>query len=477
MSEGKGCLMIGKRLFWAVMACTVGLCIPSFMYGQATGSFSGTVTDKTGSVIAGATVKATSEGTGVSRESKTDDAGHYLIPLLPVANYTLRVEFQGFQTVERRAVRLQVDEQRELDFTLSPASVASQVEVNATEVAVETTNPSLGQVITSEQVAQLPLNGRDFVQLATLTPGTTSETNPNSFFTSGADSEVAARGSFSLSVGGSRPNSTDWLLDGVDNNELTAGGIGIFSSIDDIQEFKVLTYNYSAEYGTRAGPTVLVTSKSGTNAFHGSLFEFLRNTSLDAKSFFATTPEKFNLNQFGGSIGGPIRKNKTFFFVDAEQKYQRHGITFTGLLPSEAMRMGDFTNDPFGAPVFGTVMTSSGPVSVPAIVNPNMIGASTDPAVFPNVYFHCDAAGNPLPANPNGSQPNGTACNKIPASLINNIGQAMANLYPMPNANNPTAGFNFVSEPVRKLDETKFDIRLDHNLSASDTLFARFSYD
>src|SRR5712664_157397 len=467
MSEGKGCLMIGKRLFWAVMACTVGLCIPSFMYGQATGSFSGTVTDKSGSVIAGATVKATSEGTGVSRESKTDDAGHYLIPLLPVANYTLRVEFQGFQTVERRAVRLQVDEQRELDFTLSPAAISSQVEVNATEVAVETTNPSLGQVITSEQVAQLPLNGRDFVQLATLTPGTTSETNTGSFFNqSSATSEVAARGSFSLSVGGSRPNSTDWILDGVDNNELTAGGIGIFSSIDDVQEFKVLTYNYSAEYGTRAGPTVLVTSKSGSNAFHGSLFEFLRNTSLDAKSFFATSPEKFNLNQFGGSIGGPIRKNKTFFFVDGEQKYQRHGITFTGLLPSEAMRTGDFSGDPFGNPVSGLV-----------IVNPNMVGASTNPAVFPNVYFHCDAAGNPLPANPNGSQPNGTACNKIPASLINNIGQAMANLYPMPNANNPTAGFNFVSEPVRKLDETKFDIRLDHNLSASDTLFARFSYD
>src|SRR5229473_1593927 len=457
---------MSKKVFLVVMAWIVGLCIPSVMYGQATGSFSGTVTDKSGSVVAGATVKAISEGTGASRESKTDDAGHYVIPLLPVANYTLRVEFTGFQTVERRAVRLQVDEQRELDFTLSPAAVASQVEVSATEVAVETTNPSLGQVITSERVAQLPLNGRDFVHLATLTPGTSQETNPNSFFTSGADSEVAARGSFSLSVGGSRPNATDWLLDGVDNNELTAGGIGIFSSIDDVQEFKVLTYNYSAEYGTRAGPTVLVTSKSGSNAFHGSLFEFLRNTSLDAKSFFATTPEKFNLNQFGGSIGGPIRKNKTFFFVDGEQKYQRHGITFTGLLPSEAMRTGDFSADPFGNPVSGIV-----------IVNPNMVGASTNPNVFPNIYFHCDPAGNPLAANPNGLQAPGAACNKIPAGLINNIGQGLANLYPTPNANNLAAGFNFVSEPVRKLDETKLDIRLDHNFSSADNAFARFSYD
>jgi len=449
-----------------VLVIFVSLCVSPRLYGQATGSFSGAVVDPSGSVITGAKVTATSQGTGASREARTDDAGHYLIPLLPVGIFTLHVEFQGFRAAEMKDLRLQVDESRELNFTLSPSTLSSQVEVSADAVAVETTNPSLGQVITTEQVTQLPLNGRDFVQLATLTPGTTQETNPGSFFTSAASSEVAARGSFSLSVGGSRPNATDWLLDGVDNNELTSGGIGIFSSIDDVQEFKVLTYNYSAEYGTRAGPTVLVTSKSGSNAFHGSLFEFLRNTSLDAKSFFATSPEKFNLNQFGGSIGGPIRKNKTFFFVDGEQKYQRHGITFTGLLPSEAMRNGDFSADPFGNPVSGLV-----------IVNPNMVGASTNPAVFPNIYFHCDAAGNPLPASSNGLQPNGTACNKIPAGLINNIGQGLANLYPTPNANNLAGGFNFVSEPVRKLDETKFDIRLDHNFSSSDNVFARFSYD
>jgi hypothetical protein len=448
------------------MVCLVGLCVAPLMYGQATGSFSGTITDKSGSSIAGATVKAIAEATGQAREARTDDAGHYLIPLLPVGNFTLHVEFSGFQTTEERNVRLQVDEARVLDFSLSPAAVSSSIEVLATAVAVETTNPSLGQVITSQQVAQLPLNGRDFVQLASLTPGTTQETNPNSFFTGGADSEVAARGSFSLSVGGSRPNATDWMLDGVDNNELTSGGIGIFSSIDSIQEFKVLTYNYSAEYGTRAGPTVLVTTKSGSNGFHGSLFEFLRNTSLDAKSFFATSAEKFNLNQFGGSFGGPIRKNKTFFFVDGEQKYQRHGITFTGLVPSEAMRTGDFSSDPFGNPASGLV-----------IVNPNMIGASTNPAASPNIYFQCDGAGNPLPAAANGSQAAGTPCNKIPAGLINNVGQALINLYPVPNASNTAAGFNFVNEPVRSLDETKFDVRLDHNFSSSDTLFARFSYD
>jgi hypothetical protein len=222
------------------------------MRGQATGSFSGNVVDKSGSAVPGATVVATSEATGLARDVKTDTAGHYLIPLLPVAIYTVRVDASGFQSTESKDLNLQVDEARELDFTLVPATVVETVAVTGNAIAIETANPSLGQVITSQEVAQLPLNGRDFVQLATLTAGATAETNPNSFFTSGSDSEVAARGSFSLSVGGSRPNSTDWLLDGVDNNELTAGGIGIFSSIDDIQEFKVLTYTYSAEYGTRA---------------------------------------------------------------------------------------------------------------------------------------------------------------------------------------------------------------------------------
>src|SRR5271154_4362456 len=357
------------RILFLLLVCAIALFVSPALYGQAAGSFSGTVTDKSGSAISGATVTATSQGTGLSRQAKTDEDGHYLIPLLPASIFTVRVEFQGFQSAENKDVRLQVEEARELNFALAPSTVSSTVEVSASAVTVETSNPSLGQVINAQQVAQLPLNGRDFVQLATLTPGATAETNPNSFFTAGASSEVAARGSFSLSVGGSRPNSTDWILDGVDNNELTAGGIGTFSSIDDIQEFKVLTYNYSAEYGTRAGPTVLVSTKSGSNDFHGSLFEFLRNTLLDAKSFFAPAAEKFNLNQFGGAVGGPIRKNKTFFFVDGEQKDQRRGETFTGLIPSLAMRtsaaqpFADFTNDPFGNPANGTVLVNGSPVT------------------------------------------------------------------------------------------------------------------
>lgn len=239
--------MLRRRALLAAVLCSV-FSLGPLLYSQANGSFSGTVTDKTGSVVTGTTVTVTSQATGLRREVKTDGSGHYLVPLLPVSMYTIRVQSQGFQTAEQKDVRLQLDEQREIDFTLNPASVSSTIEVNATEVAVETANPTLGQVITAEEVADLPLNGRDFVQLATLTPGTTAQTSPNSFFTQAASSEVATRGTFSLSVGGSREQSTSWLIDNNDNSELTSGGIAILPTIDSIQEFKVLTYNYSAEY-------------------------------------------------------------------------------------------------------------------------------------------------------------------------------------------------------------------------------------
>ncbi len=450
-----------------VVFCSLVFPICPLLYGQATGSFSGTVLDKTGSVVVGASVKATAQATGVTRDSKTDESGHYLMPLLPIGDYTVRVESQGFAAAEQKDLRLQVDEHRELDFTLAPASVTAAIEVSATEVSVQTSNPTLGQVITSQQVADLPLNGRDFVQLATLTPGTVQETNPNSFFNGGPSSEVSTRGSYSLSVGGSRAQSTDWLFDGNDNNELTAGGISILPSIDAIQEFKVLTYNYSAEYGTRAGPTVLVTTKSGANQLHGSLFEFFRNTSLDARSYFASSREKFNLNQFGGALGGPIKKDKTFFFLDYQGRRQRKGVAFNGFVPTAAMRTGDFSSDLYGVPLSAGTQVVFNPYSI--------VGANgRDP-------FRCDGAGNPSPVAANGTQATGTPCNKLPPALINPITQQImlgANFYPLPTPGiAPGSGFNFSDVPVRKLDEGEFDVRLDHNFSSKDTIFARFSYD
>jgi hypothetical protein len=452
--------MLKRKALMVAVICSV-LSLSPLLYGQAHGSLSGTVTDKTGSVIAGATVTITSQGTGLTREAKTDGTGHYLVPLLPVSFYTIRVESQGFQTNAQKDIRLQVDEQLEIDFALNPASVSSTVEVNATEVAVETSNPTLGQVITAEEVADLPLNGRNFVQLATLTPGTTSSTSPVSFFTSAASSEAATRGSFSLSVGGSREQSTDWLLDGNDNNQLDEGGIAIFSDIDDIQEFKVLTYNYSAEYGERAGPTVLVTTKSGSNQFHGTLYEFFRNTALDAESPFVNEAAKFNLNQFGGSLGGPIHRDKTFFFADYQAKMQRKGVPYTGFVPTTAMVTPDAN---------GNYNETSNPFQT-VLTNPYETGTYT--------HFQClHGTATPEPVSPTGTQPLGQDCSVIPAVMISPQGAAVAALYPAPTPNIPAgAGYNYTNQPVRKLNEGTADIRLDHNFSSKDSAFGRFSYD
>jgi carboxypeptidase family protein len=456
--------MLANRTLWKVLLCAFVLAACPFVYGQATGSFFGTVADTTGSVIAGAKLTVTVQETGVSRDATTDQTGHYLVPLLRVGTYTIKVSMANFQTVTQSNLRLQVDEHRELDFTLPPASVTQTVEVSATPVAVQTADPTLGQVITSQQVAQLPLNGRDFVQLATLTPGTTQETNPQSFFNAGPSSEVSARGTYSLSVGGSRAQSTDWMLDGNDNNELTAGGIAILPSIDAIQEFKVLTFNYSAEYGTRAGPTVLVSTKSGTNNFHGSVFEFFRNTKLDARSFFAPQREQFNLNQFGGAIGGPLQKDKTFFFLDYQGKRQRRGFFFSGAVPTAAMKNGDFRGDPF-------IFSPNG-----LLTNPYATGS--DPKNFQCVPGTENLA-VPVsePINGHGGQAAGTACNVVPAALFDPVGQRMINLYPNGASTFNALGVNFANEPVRRLNEDEFDVRIDHNFSSKDSVFARFSYD
>ena len=447
-------MLTNKVLVVALLCFALSLC--PFVFAQANGSFSGTVADKTGGVITGATVKITSQTTGLERDTKTDDSGHYLVPLLPVSVFTIHVEAQGFQTTEQKDVRLQTDEQREVNFALNPASVSQTVEVNATEVAVETTNPSLGQVITAEEVADLPLNGRNFVQLATLTPGTIQSTSPVSFFTNAASSEAATRGAFSLSVGGSREQSTDWLLDGNDNNQLDEGGIAIFSEVDSIQEFKVLSYNYSAEYGERAGPTVLVTTKSGSNQWHGTLFEFFRNTNLDAASPFVNTAAKFNLNQYGGSLGGPIQKDKTFFFLDYQAKVQRKGVPFTGFVPTTSMTTPDvngnydFTNNPFGT----------------ALTNP-----------FSGSPLYClPGTLTPEPVQSDGSQPTGDACDIIPAAMVNPQGASVAALYPAPNVTG-NAGFNYANQPIRRLNQGTGDVRVDHNFSSSDSVFGRFSYD
>src|SRR5437867_5551356 len=313
------------------------------------GTIFGIITDSTGGVLPGAAVVATEEDTNVSRETTSDGQGRFEFTLLPIGRYTIRISLQGFGQSESKGIRLETQQNRELDVTLSPASVQESLTVtgSAQIVEVDRRSAALGQVIHSAQVAELPLNGRNFVRLGTLGSGAVK--GEGAFFNNKGTTEVSIRGSTSISVQGMRENANDFLLDGIDNNELTAGAVSILPSVESIQEFKVLTNSYSAEYGSRGGGTVLVSTKSGTNSLHGSAFEFLRNDAFDSRNYFETSKGKFEQNQFGGSAGGPIVHGRTFFFADYQgfKIHQAQPVLTT--VPTAKMRQGDFSESFAGA--------------------------------------------------------------------------------------------------------------------------------
>ena len=386
-----------------------------------------------------AALALTESGTGVARAAASDGSGSFTFNALAPGRYTLSVKSPGFSTSTVNQLVLELEERREVAFTLSPESQAAMTSVSANTLEVERDNSTLGQVIHEQQVAQLPLNGRNFVQLATLAPGVTQ--GNGAFFANRGNSEVAIRGSVSISAQGMRENSNDWLLDGVDNNELTSGAISIQPSIDSIQEFKVLTYNYSAQYGSRGGTTIIVNTKSGTNALHGSAFEFFRNDHLDARNFFdGATKGKYNQNQAGGGVGGPIKRNKTFFWGDYQRTWIRQGLTILSTVPSINARNGVFTDSFPGLPA-------------KLIYDPNttrMVNGVNVRDAFPG--------------------------NIIPASRLDPIAVKLLNIFPAPTFTDRLGG-NYLSNPERIFDQNYFNTRFDHSFRERDLLFARFSFD
>lgn len=411
---------------------------------QSTGSILGSVADSARASISGAVVTITETETNTKRVLTTDSGGRFVANVMQLGKYDIKVTAQGFGEAEKSGVILEAQGSPEIDFTLSPSSVSERVTVEATPVAVETSNASLSQVVHSEQLADLPLNGRNFVELATLAPGVSTGDQPSDFFSGGAHSgsETSIRGSFSLSFAGSRENRTDWLFDGVDDGELTSGAIGVVPSIDALQEFNVLTSNYSIEYGTRAGPTVLLNSKSGSNQFHGTLFAFLRNTSLNASSYFSPVNPEYIRNQFGGSVGGPVQKDKTFFFFDYEGIRSVQGLPSLAQVPTALQRQGIFTESFPGAPEV--------PIYDPSTTH---IDATTGQVIrdqFPD--------------------------NTIPQNRINPIALRMLSFLPLPNRSGVLSA-NFVDVPRETFNDNRFDIRIDHIFSETDRAFARFSRD
>ena len=413
-------------------------------FSQAVGSISGHIADVTGAIVPAAAVTILNQGTNATRTAKADASGYFAVTLLPVGTYTIRVQQAGFQVSELKDALLEGQQNISLEIKLQLATVSSTVEVQAENTGiVQRADATLGQTIHAQEVADLPLNGRDFAQLALLTPGTTRGEQTTDFLNAGTSSEVSFRGSVSLSVQGMAENTNDWRLDGIDDNELTGGGVSFLPEVDAIQEFNVLTFNYSAQYGSRGGSTVLVSTKSGTNQFHGSAFEFLRNDYLDARNYFDPIKKgEYRQNEFGGSIGGPIFKNRTFFFADYQGNRVRQGAPIQSVVPTDAQRIQHtFTN-----PIFNPV--------------PSLAAAN---AASRTSYYNA-AAGAYV----------------IPAAQISPIGQAILNLYPsaLP-AGSPglSTGFNYTSSPLRALNDNEFDARIDHQIATADRIFARFSWD
>src|SRR3989454_618400 len=327
------------------MRVTMGLllmlliCAGSSSAQTVSASIQGIVTDSNGAAIVSAKVTARNIYTDASREIETDGAGRYLIPLLPPGEYEVLISAHGFKRELRQRIKLAVGQELVIDVTLSPGDIASQVNVLAEATTVNTTSAAMSGLVNDKQIRDLPLNGRSFQQLALLQTGVTPAL--------AAGSDVVGGRTPKISVNGARPEQNNFLLDGTDINNVynkTPGSVGgVLLGVDAVLEFQVLTNAYSAEYGRSAGGVVNAVTRSGTNAIHGSAFEFLRNSKLDARNFFdpASAPiPPFKRNQFGGVAGGPIRKDRTFFFGAFESLVERFGVTGVTAVPDDNARLG-----------------------------------------------------------------------------------------------------------------------------------------
>jgi len=408
--------LLMAELFASVVLLSV-LGTPSAL-AAPTGTILGTIRDASGAVVSGATVTALHIETNLSRIAITDSNGDYTIASLPIGAYQVTATLQGFRQAAIPQVILQVDQKARIDFNLEVGEITNQVTVTATTPLVESEGSSVGQVIDNKKIVDLPLNGRDFTQLAALTPGV---------LTSQTTGQVGEQTGFTtVQVGGGGTNKTEFLLDGITNQEQLFDGVQFRPSVDTIQEFRVLENAFSAEYG-RGSAIINATTKAGTNEYHGALFEFLRNDKLDARNFFALSKAPNKQNQFGGTIGGPVRlprifngKNSTFFFFGFEGLRIRRGLTRNTLVPGQAFRSGDFS-------------------ALSTTIN--------DPLT-----------GQPFPGN------------RIPDNRISNTSKFLLGFVPLPN--NSTGTLQYAASSVNNYDQ--YSIRVDRRIGKGN-FYARYS--
>src|SRR5262245_19428294 len=323
----------------------IAVCVAAPVFGQAvSGTILGTVTDVTGAVRPSAKVTVVNEGTGLTRTMTADSNGEYVFPSLPTGRYTVMAEVDGFKTLALSNIELGVDQRAKVDLKLETGAISETMTVVGESPLLQTSSSELGTTVTNEQIEALPLNGRNFVNLTRTVPGVLRGIPGANIDGAGS---LAWRASASFSANGQRPRDNNFMLDGVDNNETWLQTVVIFPSVDSLDEFKLQTSTYSAEFGRSLGGVVNLQIKSGTNNLHGSGFDFIRNDALDANNFFnnrAGRPKpQFKQNQFGGTLGGPVFKDKTFYFFDYQGYKINQGATYLSTVPSAKMRAGDFS--------------------------------------------------------------------------------------------------------------------------------------
>ncbi len=381
-------------------------------------SLRGTIYDPNRAAIPSATITLTNLATGETRSTTTSEDGEYAISSLAPGSYELLIEKQNFKKLSQH-IELLVNQEQRQDATLELGGLSPNPVDTSFEANLKKDTASLGTVIENRQITGLPLDGRNFYELSLLVPGAAPPAQ---------GSAGSVRGDFAFSVNGAREDANNFLLDGVYNVDPKLNTFGVRPSVDAIREFEMLTSTYDASFGRNPGAQVNVILNSGSNDFHGSLFEFHRNAALDARNFFAPASEpkpKYIRNQFGGAIGGPIVRDRTFFFGDYEGTRSREGITRVTNVPTAEERAGNFSHSVFGVPT-----------------NP-FTGLPFDNGVIPDFF-------------------------------INPVGRAIAALYPLPNRN--VTFQNFVSSPIQRDDNDSFDARVDHRLSDKAELTFRYSF-
>lgn len=431
------------------------------------GAIAGIVKDATGALVAGAKVTITDADRGTNFITTTNEQGAYLASPLKIGHYNVTIERSGFKKITLGPVTVDVQARPELDVTLRVGSIAETLTVTTEGPQLETETSELGQVVDSHRATTLPLNGRNYAQLAQLGAGI-------------APSEPGSRvsASYGFSANGARALQNNFLLDGVDNNAnlgdvLNETAFVIQPSVDAIAEFKVQTNSYSAEFGRGNGAILNAIIKSGTNQLHGDVYEFLRNEKLDARNAFdAFGRQPYQQNQFGLTLGGPIVKNRTFFFADYEGLRIRQAIPHLSFIPTPAQISGDFSAQLTNTAVMAVDPSTGLPTNQPAL---DCSGNPTFQGEIFNTRLTQQSSLNPnglCGVLINGSAP---PTNIFPSGLIDPVAARLAALFPPPNAN--IAGNNFLSDPKRRETRNNFDLRIDHKVGRQDDFFGRFSYE